>query len=131
MKKQTDKIEEFIELRALGYTYDNIVIRIKVSKPTLIRWNIKYAELIKKAEEELAQILVDKIVTRNNYLIEKIVEISADIAQEKVKNKSAETIMISRVSKKLYGLFRKNMQAIEFSLSNTGIIKHAKIIWKE
>lgn len=131
MKKQSDKIEEFIELRALGYTYDNIQTRINVSKPTLIQWNIKYAELIKRTEEDFAQSLVDKIVTRNIYIIEKILEISYDIAQEKVKNKSAETIMIGRVSKKLYGLFQKKMQSIEFSLSNAGIIKSAKIVWKD
>lgn len=131
MKKHSDKIEEFIELRALGYTYDNIRTRIKVSKPTLIKWNTKYAEIIKRTEEDLAQSFVDKIVARNIYIMEKILEISADIAQEKVKNKSAETIMIRRVSKKLYGLFRKKMQAIEFSLSNAGIIKSAKIVWKD
>ena len=37
--KNHDNKEKFIELRALGLSFDKISLEIGVSKPTLIKWN--------------------------------------------------------------------------------------------
>lgn len=59
MKDENTK-EKFIELRGEGLSFDNIAKRIKVSKPTLIKWNkelhnqiedlriIRYEEVLEK-----------------------------------------------------------------------------------
>ena len=36
------KAEEFIKLRAEGYSFDNIAEKLKISKPTLIKWSKEY-----------------------------------------------------------------------------------------
>lgn len=38
-----EKINAFIELRADNVTYDNLINKLGVSKPTLISWGKKYA----------------------------------------------------------------------------------------
>lgn len=39
MEDKTDKQQQFIELRAKGNSFDNIVKKLKVSKGTLISWS--------------------------------------------------------------------------------------------
>jgi len=39
MAKKEQYLEEFIELRIKGWSYDKIAKKLSVSKPTLIRWN--------------------------------------------------------------------------------------------
>ena len=39
MAKREEHIEEFIELRIQGWSYDKIAQHLNVSKPTLIKWN--------------------------------------------------------------------------------------------
>ncbi len=46
--KKGDEIMKFIELRANLYSYDEIAKQIKVSKPTLINWSVKYKNEIDK-----------------------------------------------------------------------------------
>jgi len=54
-------VEHFIELRALGKPYDEIVNKIGVSKPTLIKWSNLYKDEIKETKQLLTKKLAEKI----------------------------------------------------------------------
>jgi hypothetical protein len=64
-----ESVEKFIELRALGYTFDEIVIELKVSKPTLIKWGKEYETHIKLTERKLAEKLSEIIAQRNSFFL--------------------------------------------------------------
>ncbi len=79
MKTYMDK-ENFIKLRAQGFSYDKIASELDISKPTLIKWNeecrneianLRYFELeslitqygiAKKARIEVLAILLEKVL---------------------------------------------------------------------
>jgi hypothetical protein len=128
MKNRKQKILEFIELRTWGYTYDEIVMRMNVSKPTLIKWGKDYVNIIKEAEEKFASALVLELVKRNKLILEEIIKISGSIARGNVEEE-AKRIIMSRVSKKLYKIFGTKMKKIELVLNKSGSILKAKIIW--
>ena len=44
---------EFIELRASGYTFDEICTKLKITKPTTIAWGKKFAEQIDESQNYL------------------------------------------------------------------------------
>jgi transposase len=60
-----DKKESFIELRAAGNSFDKIASKIKVSKPTLIKWSRELATDIKNSQA----IRIDCL--REEYIINK------------------------------------------------------------
>jgi hypothetical protein len=130
MKNRKQKLLEFIELRTLGYTYDEIVKRINVSKPTLIKWGKDYTNIIKEAEEKFASALVLELMKRNKGLLEEIVKINGSIARGNVEV-GAKRIIMSRVSKKLYKIFGTKMKKIELVLNKSGSILQAKIVWMQ
>jgi hypothetical protein len=45
-----DQKEKFIELRAKGLSYDKISKQMKVSKPTLIKWNTEFQKEISNVQ---------------------------------------------------------------------------------
>jgi len=47
--KTIEQKEQFIQLRAKGFSYDKIAEQIQVSKPTLLKWN---GEFIKEVKEQ-------------------------------------------------------------------------------
>lgn len=49
--KPTDVKEKFIELRAAGLSYDKIAVKLKTSKPTLIKWEKELTREISKLRE--------------------------------------------------------------------------------
>lgn len=49
--KTTDIKEKFIELRAGGYSFDKISLKLKVSKPTLIKWDKEFNKEITGLKE--------------------------------------------------------------------------------
>ena len=51
MQDETKKKKQFIHLKGEGVSYDKIAKKIKVSKPTLIKWNSEYSFYINKLKE--------------------------------------------------------------------------------
>ena len=62
MAKKEQYLEEFIELRIKGWSYDKIAKKLSVSKPTLIRWN---------ADQEVKRTIDIGKITRLESLVKK------------------------------------------------------------
>lgn len=126
-----ENIEEFIELRSMGYAFDEIMGKVRVSKPTLIKWNKLYKERIAEVEKKLTEELVEKIVVRNSKFFEAVLDVSLRIAKDKNYDKEAKKRIYKRVSKKMYDLMKRHMKAIEIDFWGNGSIRIARIIWKK
>lgn len=50
MAKTIEQKEQFIQLRAKGFSYDKIAEQLQVSKNTLLKWNGEFIEEIAEAE---------------------------------------------------------------------------------
>lgn len=50
MAKTIEQKEQFIQLRAKGFSYDKIADQLQVSKNTLLKWNGEFIEEIAEAE---------------------------------------------------------------------------------
>ena len=50
MTKTIEQKEQFIQLRARGYSFDKIAEELEVSKPTLIKWQGEFLEEVKEAQ---------------------------------------------------------------------------------
>jgi len=53
--KNLETKKKFVELRALGHSFDNISSEINVSKPTLIEWSKKFGKDISELETTMMQ----------------------------------------------------------------------------
>ena len=125
--KNKETIEKFIELRALGKTYDEIKTELEVSKPTLVKWSRKFKEEITLLRQALTERLVEKIVENND---EAINNIAANLEKiftrkgldDKVKQKIAKKSVV-----KLGDIFRTNVKSIGFNVNRLGDVEFMKI----
>jgi hypothetical protein len=126
-----EKVEKFIELRAMGYTFDEIMEQLKISKPTLIKWGKIYHTRIAEVEKKLTEELADRIVLKNSKFFEVFLDTTVRIAKDKNFDEEAKKRIYKRASQKMYGLLKREMKAIEIDFWNNGNIRMAKIIWDE
>ena len=125
--KNKETTEKFIELRALGKTYDEIKTELEVSKPTLVKWSRKFKEEITLLRQALTERLVEKIVENND---EAINNIAANLEKiftrkgldDKVKQKIAKKSVV-----KLGDIFRTNVKSIGFNVNRLGDVEFMKI----
>lgn len=128
---KSETVEKFIELRALGYTFDEIVRELTVSKPTLIKWGKEYENQIKLTERKLAEKLSENIAQRNAKFLEILFEKSLELSTNKNIEDEVKSRIYKRASKKLYKLFKNEMKSLELKFTNRGEIISAKINWKD
>ena len=125
------KINEFIDLRMKGKTYDEIVKRIGVSKPTLIKWSKVYKEEIEYTGMFLTRKLAEKIA-RNN---EDMINIIAENLKRAYYNKKAPAAVkdryIEKSFKRLGDVFKVRVKNIEITLGKNGDIKQVNINTKQ
>lgn len=57
---ETDKKNQFMQLRLKGLSFDKIAKAIGVSKPTLLKWNEENKEAIEKAYSDIAKTIVEE-----------------------------------------------------------------------
>ena len=50
MTKTIEQKEQFIQLRAKGFSYDRIAEQLEVSKNTLLKWNAEFLEEVQEAQ---------------------------------------------------------------------------------
>lgn len=131
MKEKSTKINRFIELRASGYTYDEIIVLINVSKPTLIHWGKTYSEHIKTAELVFAEALGRKLTLKNKPLMEAITDAMVRICNGSIKGNEPKDRIIRRIRKKLFKIFKVKMDRIELTLNNDNTLRNVNIIWRE
>jgi transposase len=118
--KSRRTIEHFIELRALGKSYDEIVKKTGVSKPTLIKWGNIHNNEIEEAKRLLTKKLAEKIAVKNSELINGIAEnlkraMISKTGSEEVKNKFVE-----KSYKRLENIFKVKIKNIELTVTKDG-----------
>lgn len=73
--KNMDTKEQFIELRARGFSFDNIADKLEVSKPTLIKWHKEFEREI----VNLRYIHVEGLLEKHGLLKQKKIEVLAEV----------------------------------------------------
>jgi len=126
-----ESVEKFIELRALGHTFDEIVRELTVSKPTLIKWGKEYENQIKLTERKLAEKLSENIAQRNAKFLEIFFEKSFELSTNKNVEDDVKSRIYKRASKKLYKLFKNEMKSLQLKFTEGGKIISAKINWED
>ncbi len=113
-----EKINNFIELRADNVTYDNLINKLGVSKPTLISWGKKYAGEIKmfKLKKVLEVFTNDLILNENKIIMNAEWIYRIRLSKNDMKTKEITT---KKVVKKLEELFGKQISFIKLSFNKT------------
>lgn len=127
MKNKSELIKRFVELRAMGETFDKIVTKTKVSKPTLIKWSKLYEDKISYIERALAESTAAEIVKQNKQFIISFAEFLTRSAKQKQTDEIAYNKFNRRALKRIYAMFKKKLQSIEIEVWQTGDIKKIKI----
>ena len=118
--KSRRTIQNFIELRVRGKTYDEIVKKLGVSKPTLIKWGKLYKEEIEYARIILMEKLAEKIAINNKDLINGIAK---NLKRAESNNKVSQEIkkrFIKRAYKRLGDIFNIKVKNVELTMNDEG-----------
>lgn len=124
MKNRAELINKFIEARVKGESFDEIVKNIGVSKPTLIKWSRFYQNEINHAKTFLAEATAKEIVERNINFIKALADYIDRNAKGNKKYTEDNHRIIKRISKRIYGMFRKELHSIKFKMTRTGEIHY-------
>ena len=129
--KNRRTIQNFIELRVQGKTYDEIVKKLGVSKPTLIKWGKLYKEEIENVGLFLTKKLADKIARNNQETINFIAENLRRVHETKNVPDEIRDKYINKAFTKLGEIFKVKVNNIELTFSKNGDIKKVDINTKE
>jgi hypothetical protein len=113
-------VEHFIELRALGKPYDEIVNKTGVSKPTLIKWGNIYKNEIKETKQLLTKKLVEKIALRNSDTINWIAENLKRAMISKTGSEEEKNKFVEKSYKRLENIFKVKIKNIELTVTKDG-----------
>ena len=96
-----DTVQKFIELRAQGWTYGQLMTELNASKPTLIAWSRKYQFEIQNLKaielESLAGQWLDSVQDRVKVLGEQLRKVEAELAKREVdKLTTAQLYTVAR-----------------------------------
>jgi hypothetical protein len=127
MKNKSELTRRFIELRAMGTSFDEIVMEIKVSKPTLIKWAKQYKDHISLTEKEFAKRTAAEIVMRKKNLITSMATYLLRAKKYRQDDPEEFSRASVRASKKIFALFNRDLQSIELKLWDNGEIRSLKI----
>lgn len=113
-----ERINTFIELRADNVTYDNLINKLGVSKPTLISWGKKYTSEIKIIKlKKILEVLTNDLILNENKIIMNAEWINRiRLSKDEMKTKELNT---KKVVKKLEELFGKQISIIKLSFNKT------------
>lgn len=113
-------VEHFIELRALGKPYDEIINKTGVSKPTLIKWGNTYKDEIKEAKRLLIKKLAEKIVVKNSELINGIAENLKRAMINKTASEEVKEKFVNKSYKRLGNIFKVKIKTIDLTINKEG-----------
>lgn len=94
--KNMDTKERFIELRARGFSFDNIADKLGVSKPTLIKWHKEFEREI----VNLRYIHVEGLLEKHGLLKQKKIEVLAEVLQrtlDEIKTRDLSDVPIKHL----------------------------------
>ena len=106
MTKTLEEKEQFVQLRARGYSFDKIAGELDISKPTLIKWQGEMNEQVKEQQYfELENILNHYEIMRRNRF-EKYSRLLNAVFQE-MENRTEEQELSELPVPELYKLAEK------------------------
>ena len=120
MKKEEYKYR-FIELRALGYTYEKICKQLSISKPTAIKWGkLLSSEINRQQKYLLSGIFSQRIVEEEQGLLIKLEQF------RRKKNMNLPKRISDKIDKKILNglekIFLKKITAIHIKVKNDNVI---------
>lgn len=129
--RKIELLDQFIELRALGYPYDDIVKKLGVSKVTLLRWNKKHYDSIDAAKKEMVLAAAKKISFRNSNMLSKFAEL---VLSEYRKGKDKPTInevYIKRFFRNVFLVYARKMKSLYVEFDKNWKPSGVVIQWKD
>lgn len=129
--KKRHLIDKFIHFRVRNYTYEEISKQLKVSKPTLIKWNRKFSQEISEYKQELTRKVALKLAQENQELINILAENLKRTRTLKRAAQGSRERYTKRAYKKLGDLFGIDIKNIELTLNNNGDVVNVYITVKE
>lgn len=120
MKKEEYKYR-FIELRALGYTYEKICKQLSISKPTAIKWGkLLSSEINRQQKYLLSGIFSQRIVEEEQGLLIKLEQFRRK-KDMNLPKRISDKIDI-KIMKGLEKIFTKRITAIHIKVKNENVI---------
>jgi len=114
VKKEVDKYK-FIELRAMGFTYEKICNQLKITKPTAIKWGKLLSSEINQGQKVLiSKIFSQRIMEEEQGIminLEQFKRIGGMTLPQRIKDKFDKKIL-----KKLEKIFIKKISAIHLKI---------------
>lgn len=115
-----DLVSKFIELRATGYTYDEICTKLKITKPTSIAWGKKFASQIDESQNYLlVKRCGSEIIKREDTFL-----VYREQFRRMAKNSSfalPDQKFVARLMKKMNAIFAAKIGTIQLKFSQEGI----------
>ena len=119
MKKETLKYR-FIELRALGYTYNKICSELKISNPTAIKWRrLLSLEINKQQKYLMSNIFSQRIVEQEQGLMIKLEQFRR--AKGMSLPKRIRDKIDKKILKEIEKVFIKRISAIHLNIADDNI----------
>jgi len=108
-------------------TYDEIVSRLRISKPTLIKWGKLYKDEIDFARKTLMQKLAENVAKENEKLIVIIAENLRRAHDAKDVPGEVKEKYVNRAFRRLGSIFKVDVDSIELTFYKSGDVKEVRI----
>ncbi len=119
MKKEELKYK-FVEMRAMGYTYEKICRQLKITKPTAIRWGKLFvSEITRQQKYLLSNIFSERIAEQEQGIMVKLEQLRRK-GKIKTTNKISDKIEI-KIFKGLEKIFVKKIKAVHLKISDESV----------
>jgi len=129
--KKIEVLNQFIELRALGHTFDEIVKKLGVSKVTLLRWNKKHYDEIDAIKKEMVRTAAEKIALKNSYMLAQFADlVYRDNRRGKMRSVIDE-VDIKRFYKRVFQVYSREMEGLSVKFNKDGVPDSVVIKWKD
>jgi len=132
MTKTIEQKEQFIQLRAKGFSYDKITEQLEVSKNTLLKWNGEFLEEIQEAEfHELDNLLNQYSVHRKKRFEQNCKLLNSVYAELEKRTEKLEKLTVPELAKLAEQLEKKLETEAKRSAIAIPVPKNHSFDWTE
>lgn len=131
MENKIEMLYQFIELRAIGYPFDEIVKILGVSKVTLIRWNKKHHDRIDATKKEMVRSAAEKLALKNSNLLSRFADMVLREHRRGKKNPLIDEVIIKRFYRKVFRVYAREIKNLSVSFNKDGNPAKVTIEWKD
>jgi len=110
MAKTIEEKEQFVQLRAKGFSFDKIAEELEVSKPTLLKWQAEFNEEIKEAQYFEYENLLNqyKVVRRARFEIHaKLLQASLEELEKRASEQELAELETADLLKLVFSLEKR------------------------